>query len=42
MEDGKDVASSLENTYILLLPFGDIVLQDHRTLEGKQIYGLIR
>jgi hypothetical protein len=37
MEDGKDVASSVEDTYILLLAFGDIVLQDHRTLEGKQI-----
>jgi len=37
MEDGKDVACSLENTYMLLLAFGDIVLLDHRTLEGKQI-----
>ena len=37
MEDGKDVACSLENTCMLLLAFGDIVLLDHRTLEGKQI-----
>lgn len=42
MEDGKDVAYSLENTCMLFLAFGDIVLLDHRTFEGKQIYGLVR
>jgi len=35
--DGKDVAISLENTYMLLLAFGDIVLLDHRIHEGKQL-----
>jgi len=42
MEDGKDVACSLEDTCMLFLAFGDIVLLDHRTLEGKQMYGPLR
>jgi hypothetical protein len=37
MEDGKDVACSLENTCMLLLAFEYVVLLDHRRLEGKQI-----